>query len=318
LLSLVGLKKHYPVQTGLFSESNAIVKAVDGVDLEIREKETFGLVGESGCGKSTLGRVILNLEPPTTGEVRFQGKLISGLGQRAMRPFRSKMQMIFQDPYSSLNPRKKIRQIIEEPLIVHKWGSKAERLARVKEMMDVVGLRPEMIDRFPHEFSGGQRQRVGVARALALRPTFIVCDEPVSALDVSIQAQVINLMIDLQEQFQLTYMLISHDLSVVQFISTRIGVMYLGKLVEIAPSEELYSKPLHPYTRSLLSAAPVADPDVPLPEAILEGDVPSPISPPPGCHFHPRCSQASPICREQAPALREVSPSHYVACHNLR
>ena len=204
MLSVMGLKKHYPVQKGFLSKSNAMVKAVDGVDLEIREKETFGLVGESGCGKSTLGRLILNLEPPTAGEVLFRGKRISGLGQWAMKPFRNQMQMIFQDPYSSLNPRKRIRQIIEEPLIVHGWGNKAERLARVQEMMEVVGLRPEMKDRFPHEFSGGQRQRVGIARALALRPTFLVCDEPVSALDVSIQAQVINLMIDLQEQFQYT------------------------------------------------------------------------------------------------------------------
>jgi oligopeptide/dipeptide ABC transporter ATP-binding protein len=315
LLRVVGLKKHYPVQKGFLSRTNAVIKAVDGVDLEIREKETFGLVGESGCGKSTLARLILNLEPPTEGEVRFREKRISGLGERVMKPFRRQMQMIFQDPYSSLNPRKRIRQIIEEPLIVHGWGDRAGRLARVQEMMDVVGLRPEMIDRFPHEFSGGQRQRVGIARALALRPTFLVCDEPVSALDVSIQAQVINLMIDLQEQFQLTYLLISHDLSVVQFISTRIGVMYLGKLVEVAPGKELYRKPQHPYSRSLLSAAPVPNPDVPLSEAILEGDVPSPISPPPGCHFHPRCPQVRPCCQEEAPILREVGPSHYVACH---
>ena len=232
-----------------------------------------------------------------------------------MKPYRRQMQMIFQDPYSSLNPRKRIRHIIEEPLIVHGIGDRAERHARVREMMEVVGLRPEMIDRFPHEFSGGQRQRVGIARALALRPTFLVCDEPVSSLDVSIQAQVLNLMADLQEKFQLTYLFISHDLSVVQFISTQIGVMYLGKLVEVAPAWELYRVPQHPYTRSLLSAAPVADPDVPMTEAILEGDVPSPISPPAGCRFHPRCPEARPLCSEEEPLLREIGPSYYVACH---
>lgn len=315
LLSVKSLKKYYPAQKSFFARNNAVVRAVDGVDLEIQEMDTFGLVGESGCGKSTLGRLILNLEPPTQGQVYFCGQRISGLGQRAMKPFRKQMQMIFQDPNSSLNPRKRIRQIIEEPLIVHGWGNSTQRLAQVQEMMDVVGLRPETIDRFPHEFSGGQRQRVGIARALVLRPSFLVCDEPVSALDVSIQAQVINLMIDLQEKFKLTYLFISHDLSVVEFISTRIGVMYLGKLVEVAPSRELYRKPQHPYTQSLLAAVPVPDPQVPLPESILEGDVPSPISPPPGCHFHPRCPQTRPICSEEAPSLKEAAPGHYVACH---
>jgi oligopeptide transport system ATP-binding protein len=315
LLSVKNLKKYYPAKKSFLARSNAVVKAVDGVDLEIQEMDTFGLVGESGCGKSTLGRVILNLEPPTQGEVYFSGQRISGLGHGAMKPFRKQMQMIFQDPNSSLNPRKRIRQIIEEPLIVHGWGNSAERLERVKEMMDVVGLRPEMIDRFPHEFSGGQRQRIGIARALVLQPRFLVCDEPVSALDVSIQAQVINLMIDLQEKFKLTYLFISHDLSVVEFISTRIGVMYLGKMVEVAPSRQLYTNPQHPYTQSLLAAAPVPDPQVPMPESILEGDVPSPISPPPGCHFHPRCPQARSICREETPMLKEAAPDHYVACH---
>jgi len=293
-----------------------MVKAVDGVDLKIEEMDTFGLVGESGCGKSTLARLILNLEAPTQGQVDFRGQRISGLGQRAMKPFRKRMQMIFQDPQSSLNPRKRIRQIIEEPLIVHGGGDPAQRRARVQEMMEVVGLRPEMIDRYPHEFSGGQRQRIGIARALILQPSFLVCDEPVSALDVSIQAQVINLMIDLQEKFHLTYLFISHDLSVVEFISTRIGVMYLGKLVEVAPCQELYRRPRHPYTKSLLAAVPAPDPQVSLPENILEGDVPSPISPPPGCHFHPRCPQARPICSEEAPSLKEAGSGHHVACHD--
>ena len=293
-----------------------MVKAVDGVDLKIEEMDTFGLVGESGCGKSTLARLILNLEAPTQGQVDFRGQRISGLGQRAMKPFRKRMQMIFQDPQSSLNPRKRIRQIIEEPLIVHGGGDSAQRRARVQEMMEVVGLRPEMIDRYPHEFSGGQRQRIGIARALILQPSFLVCDEPVSALDVSIQAQVINLMIDLQEKFHLTYLFISHDLSVVEFISTRIGVMYLGKLVEVAPCQELYRRPRHPYTKSLLAAVPAPDPQVSLPENILEGDVPSPISPPPGCHFHPRCPQARPICSEEAPSLKEAGSGHHVACHD--
>ncbi len=316
LLSVKNLKKYYPVQKNLFATSDAVVKAVDGVDLKIEEMDTFGLVGESGCGKSTLARLILNLEAPTQGQVDFRGQRISGLGQRAMKPFRKRMQMIFQDPQSSLNPRKRIHQIIEEPLIVHGGGDSARRRARVQEMMEVVGLRPEMIERYPHEFSGGQRQRIGIARALILQPSFLVCDEPVSALDVSIQAQVINLMIDLQEKFNLTYLFISHDLSVVEFISTRIGVMYLGKLVEVAPCQELYRRPQHPYTKSLLAAVPVPDPQVSLPEKILEGDVPSPISPPPGCHFHPRCPQARPICSEEAPSLKEAVPGHYVACHH--
>jgi oligopeptide/dipeptide ABC transporter ATP-binding protein len=316
LLSVKNLKKYYPVQKSFFARSDAVVKAVDGVDLKIEEMDTFALVGESGCGKSTLARLILNLEVPTQGQVDFRGQRISGLGQRAMKPFRKRMQMIFQDPQSSLNPRKRIRQIIEEPLIVHGGENSSQRRARVQEMMDVVGLRPEMIDRYPHEFSGGQRQRVGIARALILQPSFLVCDEPVSALDVSIQAQVINLMIDLQEKFNLTYLFISHDLSVVEFISTRIGVMYLGKLVEVAPRQELYRSPQHPYTKSLLAAVPVPDPQVSLPENILEGDVPSPISPPAGCHFHPRCPQARPICSEEAPSLKETVHGHYVACHH--
>lgn len=316
LLSLKNLKKYYPAQKSFFAKSDAVVKAVDGVDLKIEEMDTFGLVGESGCGKSTLARLILNLEAPTQGQVDFRGQRISGLGQRAMKPFRKRMQMIFQDPQSSLNPRKRIRQIIEEPLIVHGGGNSAQRRDRVQEIMEVVGLRPEMRDRYPHEFSGGQRQRIGIARALILRPSFLVCDEPVSALDVSIQAQVINLMIDLQEKFNLTYLFISHDLSVVEFISTRIGVMYLGKLVEVAPRQELYRRPQHPYTKSLLAAVPVPDPQVSLRENILEGDVPSPISPPAGCHFHPRCPQARPICSEEAPSLKEAVPGHYVACHD--
>ena len=314
LVVLEGLKKYYPVTGGVFRRQVGTVKAVDGIDLAIRHGETLGLVGESGCGKSTLGRLILRLEPPTAGTVEFDGQNVLKLSARAMRPLRKRLQIIFQDPYSSLNPRQTIGRIIGEGLVIHRVGSPAERRERVRELMDLVGLRPEQINRYPHEFSGGQRQRIGVARALALNPDLIICDEPVSALDVSIQAQVLNLLMDLQDQFQLTYLFVSHDLSVVRHISDRVAVMYLGRLVELAAKQQLYSQPLHPYTQALLAAAPKPDPDSPKQREHLAGDLPSPLSPPTGCHFHPRCPRVMPICRDQIPAFKEQQPHHWVRC----
>jgi len=309
------LVKHYPIRGGIFMKEMASVKAVDGVDIAIKSGETLGLVGESGCGKTTLGRAILRLEEPTAGSILFEGENILAYDNRQMRLLRKKMQIIFQDPFSSLNPRKTVAQIIGEPLLIHGMKDRKEREERVKYLMDVVGLRQEQMRRYPHMFSGGQRQRIGVARALALNPKLIVCDEAVSALDVSIQAQVLNLLKDLQGEFGLTYLFISHDLHVVEHISDRVAVMYLGKIVELAPGKALYQRPLHPYSQALLSASPMPDPKRKHQRIILKGDVPSPIEPPPGCRFHTRCIYAQDICSTEEPALRETDPHHLAACH---
>jgi len=293
------------------------VRAVDGVTFDIHKGETLGLVGESGCGKSTTGRTVLQLYRPTSGEVDFDGvNLVEAKGS-ALRRMRRKMQMIFQDPYASLNPRMTVGEIVGEPLIVHRVASGKDVAARVDQLLSLVGLSPTYANRFPHEFSGGQRQRIGVARALALQPAFIVCDEPISALDVSIQAQVVNLLEELQEQFNLTYLFIAHDLSMVRHISDRVAVMYLGVIVELASRDEIYLRPLHPYTQALLSAVPIPDPyaEAERKRVILEGDVPSPINPPSGCRFRTRCPLAKPVCAEDRPAWRELRPGHYVACH---
>lgn len=315
LLEAVNIVKHFPIKGGVFLKEIAAVKAVDGVSLTIEEGETVGLVGESGCGKTTFGRAILRLEEPTSGEIYFEGESILSYDKRKMQALRKKMQIIFQDPFSSLNPRKTVSHIIGEPLLVHGVKSRKKRDARVLELLRVVGLRKEHMRRYPHQFSGGQRQRIGVARALALQPKLIVCDEAVSALDVSIQAQVINLLKDLQDDFGLTYLFISHDLSVVEHVSDRVAVMYLGKIVEFAPGKTLYQTPLHPYTQALLSAVPVPDPALMgNKRIILKGDVPSPIDPPPGCSFHPRCLFAKDICSKREPEFREVQNKHFVAC----
>lgn len=315
LLQIKDLTKEFPIKGGLFSRQVASVKAVQGVSFEIKQGETLGLVGESGCGKSTLGRCIIRLIEPTSGEIHFQGKNITDTKGEELRALRRQMQIIFQDPYASLNPRMTVGSIIAEPLIIHSlFDSKKDRTDRVKQLLETVGLRPEHINRYPHEFSGGQRQRIGIARALAVDPKFIVCDEPVSALDVSIQAQVINLLMDLQQKLGLTYLFIAHDLKVVEHISTRVAVMYLGKVVEIAPSDELYLHPQHPYTRALMSAIPVPDPRRKDQRIILHGDVPSPINPPAGCHFHPRCPDMIDECKKTCPSLRGTRPSHDTAC----
>ena len=315
LLEARDIVKHYPIRGGVLLKEVASVKAVDGVSLSIRRGETLGLVGESGCGKTTFGRNILRLEEPTSGSVLFNGDDILTYDSQQMRSLRRKMQIIFQDPFSSLNPRKTVSTIIGEPLLVHGIKSRKEREERVEQLLNVVGLRPEHMRRYPHMFSGGQRQRIGVARALALNPELVVCDEAVSALDVSIQAQVLNLLKDLQQEFGLTYLFISHDLHVVEHISDRVAVMYLGKLVEVAAGEILYSRPLHPYTQALLSASPMPDPDSERKRIILKGDVPSPIHPPPGCRFHTRCPYVQDICSSSEPPLREVEADHPVACH---
>lgn len=314
LLQVINLVKHFPIRGGVFYKQIASVKAVDGVSLSIKEGETLGLVGESGCGKTTFGKTILRLEEPSSGEVLFDGENILAYSQRQMRALREKMQIIFQDPFSSLNPRKTVSFIIGQPLLVHGLGNRAEREKRVMELLETVGLRREHMRRYPHQFSGGQRQRLGIARALALNPKLIVCDEAVSALDVSIQSQVLNLLKDLQEEFKLTYLFISHDLSVVWHVSNRLAVMYLGKIVELAPSKILYQEPLHPYTQALLSACPMPDPEFKRKRIILRGDVPSPIDPPPGCRFHTRCLYAQDICKAQEPELLEVRDDHFAAC----
>ena len=314
LLEVKNLKKYFPAGKGLFAAGGEWVKAVDDVSFTIRRGETFGLVGESGCGKSTTGRCILRLIETTSGEIWFDGRDLLSIGSNEMRGLRRDIQIIFQDPYSSLNPRMSVGQIVGEPLLIHRFGTRSGRRERVAELLGLVGLEPAHASRYPHEFSGGQRQRIGIARALALNPKFIVCDEPVSALDVSVQAQVVNLLQDLQERLGLTYLFISHGLSVVEHISTRVGIMYMGKLVEVASSEEIFHNPLHPYTRALLSAIPVPDPDVTRKRLPLEGDIPTAIDPPSGCRFRTRCPVAEPECAEEEPPLVEVSPNHFVAC----
>ncbi|CAN5735096.1 dipeptide ABC transporter ATP-binding protein [soil metagenome] len=316
LLSVRDLRKHFAVKGGFLSREIERVHAVDGVSFDIAAGETLGLVGESGCGKSTTGRCILRLIEPSSGEVLFKGADVRKMNAEALRALRRDMQIIFQDPYASLNPRLTVGAIVGEALTIHSLTkSRRELEERVVQLLETVGLQPDHMRRFPHEFSGGQRQRIGIARALAVEPKLIVCDEPVSALDVSIQAQVINLLEDLQEQFGLTYLFIAHDLSVVEHISTRIAVMYLGRVVEIAPAQELYDHPLHPYSEALLSAVPIPDPTVKRKRIMLEGDVPNPIRPPSGCHFHTRCSIARPDCSQRVPELRESTPGHWVSCH---
>ena len=320
LLEVKNLKMYFPVTSGaIIQRKVADVKAVDDVSFTVHRGETLGLVGESGCGKSTTGRAVLQLYRPTAGSVNFDGTELTNLKGGQLRSFRRRMQMVFQDPYSSLNPRMNVRNIVGEPMAIHGLHKGSERDDRIAYILNAVGLNPYFAKRFPHEFSGGQRQRIGIARALAVEPDFIVCDEPVSALDVSIQAQVINLLEDLQQEFNLTYLFIAHDLAVVRHISDRVAVMYLGHMVELADSNELYENPLHPYTKALLSAVPITDPDLERTREriILTGDVPSPLRPPSGCVFHTRCPIAIDECREEIPTWREASPMHWVACHRV-
>ena len=315
LVEVKNLRKFFPVHSHFFSRAKIFVQAVVRINLFIRRGETLGLVGESGCGKSTLGRLILRLEEPTEGQILFENEDILQYDAERLRQLRRQMQIIFQDPYSSLNPRKTVGSIIGEPLIIHHIGTKKERAERVLKLMEVVGLRPEHINRYPHEFSGGQRQRIGIARALALNPKLIIADEPVSALDVSIQAQVLNLLEDLQKEFHLTYLFIAHDLSVVEHISDRVAVMHLGRLAELALSENLYRSPKHPYTQALLSANPVPDPTLERKRILLQGEVPSPINPPSGCNFHTRCPFKFEPCPGEVPQFKEIEPNHWVACY---
>jgi len=315
LLEVKNLVKYFPIKKGVFRKTVGWIKAVDDISFEVYEGETLGIVGESGCGKTTTALTILRLEEPTKGQVIFDNKDITKLKKNEMRKERKDMQIIFQDPYSSLNPRIKIKDIIAEGMLTHKMVNSKQKYKRVRELLEKVGIPAEYMDRFPHEFSGGQRQRIGIARALALEPKIIMCDEAVSALDVSIRSQIINLLKDLQSEFKLTYLFIAHDLSVIKYISDRVVVMYLGKIVEIADKKELFTDTMHPYTQALISAVPVPNPDYKKERIILKGDVPSPANPPKGCRFHPRCFKAMKICSEVEPKLKEVKPGHFCACH---
>ncbi|MCR8846028.1 ABC transporter ATP-binding protein [Paenibacillus sp. SC116] len=316
LIEVKGLKKHYAAKKSLFGRSQQVVRAVDDVSFTIHRGETFGLVGESGCGKSTTGRSIVRLHDVTDGEIWFDGHNVANMNERELKPFRKRMQTIFQDPYSSLNPGMNVTQLISEPMDIHRQGTKAEQLERVLTLLDKVGMKPEHANRYPHEFSGGQRQRISIARALSVQPEFVMCDEPISALDVSVQAQVVNMLEDLQSELGLTYLFIAHDLSMVRHISNRIGVMYMGKLVELAPSDELYKRPAHPYTQALLAAIPHPDPRQEMqPPPILEGELPSPLSMAIGCSFASRCPYATERCRQETPVWREIAPQHYASCH---
>jgi oligopeptide transport system ATP-binding protein len=315
LLQVKGLKKYFPITGGVFGKKIGEVKAVDDVTFTVYKGETLGIVGESGCGKSTTGRMLLRLIEPTEGSIVFEGKEVTKLSKTELRKMRRDMQMIFQDPFASLNPRHTVEKILEEPLVVHGIGSKEERKKRVQEMLEVVGLGRYHAKRYPHQFSGGQRQRIGIARALMTNPKLIIADEPVSALDVSIQAQVLNLLEDLQKEFGLTYIFIAHDLGVVRHISDRVGVMYLGRIVELADSDQLYESPKHPYTKALLSAVPIPDPEYRKESQLLSGDLPNPANPPEGCAFHTRCSACMEICKQIRPEMKEVEKGHYVACH---
>ncbi|WP_010677466.1 ABC transporter ATP-binding protein [Bacillus timonensis] len=315
LLQVRNLKKYFPIKGGMFGKKIGDVKAVDGLSFFVNKGETLGIVGESGCGKSTTGRLILRLLEPTEGQVLFDNKDVTKLSMSEMRKLRREMQIIFQDPYASLNPRHTVERILEEPLIVHGIGDKKERIRKVKEMLEVVGLSSYHAKRYPHQFSGGQRQRIGIAKALMTNPSLIIADEPVSALDVSIQSQVLNLMEDLQKKYGLTYIFIAHDLGVVRHISDRVGVMYLGRIIELTDSEKLYNKPLHPYTKALLEAVPIPDPDYKNESVEITGEIPSPSNPPTGCAFHTRCGSCMEICKTTRPVFKEVEDGHYVACH---